>query len=128
MNNKVGLLRFGAVGAVNTIIDFSVFITLVRYFEWNLLLANTVSYIIAVSNSYILNLIWTFRKSQGAKLGVHSYMLFVTVNTVGFLIGSLVIWELQEVVIPEFAKLMSIAITLIWNYFATKRFVIERGN
>lgn len=127
MSNKAGLLRFGVVGVVNTIVDFAIFITLVRYFEWNLLLANAVSYIIAVSNSYVLNLIWTFRKSEGAKFGAHSYMLFVVVNTVGFLIGSLVIWQLQDIVIPEFAKLMSIAITLIWNFFATKHFVIERG-
>lgn len=127
MSNKIGLLRFGAVGVVNTIIDFAIFITLVRYFEWNLLLANTMAYIFAVSNSYVLNLIWTFRKSEGAKFGAHSYMLFVTVNTVGFMIGSLVIWQLQDIVIPEFAKLMSIAVTLVWNFFATKRFVIEKG-
>lgn len=127
MSNKVGLLRFGAVGVVNTIVDFAIFITLVRYFEWNLLLANAVSYLIAVSNSYVLNLIWTFTKSQGAKFGAHSYLLFVTVNTVGFLIGSVVIWLLQDILIPEFGKLLSITFTLVWNYFATKRFVIESG-
>lgn len=128
MNNKVGLLKFGAVGVVNTILDFAIFITLVRYFEWNLLLANAVSYIVAVTNSYVLNLLWTFTKSQGAKFGAHSYLRFVTVNTVGFLIGSVVIWQLHDILTPEFAKLISIIITLAWNYFATKRFVIEREN
>jgi len=127
MCNKDGLLRFAAVGVFITIIDFVIFITLVRYFEWNIILANVVSYFIAVSNSYVLNLVWTFRKSDGAKFGAKSFILFVTVNTVGFLIGSLVIWQLQRVVIPEFAKLSSIPVTLVWNFFATKRFVIERG-
>lgn len=126
MNNKIRFLKFGAVGVVNTAVDFIVFVTLVRWLHWNPLLANSASYTVAVSNSYVLNLLWTFRKRDGARLGLRSFVIFVSVNSVGFLIGSAVIWKLQSLMMVEAAKLIAIAVTLIWNFFGTKYFVIDR--
>lgn len=126
MENRFRFIKFGVVGVLNTALDFFVFVTLIRIFDWDPLVANCLSYSVAVSNSYVLNLIWTFRGKNGASFSLQSFLTFVAVNSVGFLIGTFVIWQLKSVVVAELAKIFAIGLTLVWNFCGTKYFVIDR--
>src|SRR5215467_5647337 len=74
---------FGMVGVVNTLFDFGMF----WLFAWKLALplvaANTLSWIIAVSCSYVMNSMFTFAAESGRRLTWRSYATFVVSGIAG---------------------------------------------
>lgn len=101
----VQLFKFGAVGIVNTVVDFGLFGLLKWVFEgvsvggnaflallhsYYYTAAQTVSYVVAVFCSYLLNKHWTFaagRQSTGATL-VKMYAL----SAINFLLMQGMLW------------------------------------
>lgn len=125
LNNATRLIKFGLVGAVNTLLDFSVFIFLVRAMELDPLWSNFISYVAAVINSYILNMLWTFRSSSEKKLDPGTFVVFVSVNSIGLVIGTSVILAFQSIMAVEAAKIIAVFSTLAWNFVGTRHFVFN---
>ena len=78
-------VSFAAVGVVNSVIDFSVFWTAVQVFAAPLVLANVVAWMIAVTNSYVMNSFVTFARESGRQLRWRAYATFVGANVVGLI-------------------------------------------
>ena len=78
-------VSFGMVGVVNTLFDFGMF----WLFAWKLGLplvgANTLSWIIAVSCSYVMNSMFTFAAESGRRLSWRSYATFVVSGIAGLI-------------------------------------------
>jgi putative flippase GtrA len=76
-------VSFGMVGVVNTTLDFGMF----WLFAWKLGLplvaANTLSWIIAVSGSYVMNSMFTFAAESGRRLNRRAYVTFVVSGVAG---------------------------------------------
>lgn len=125
MNNEVNFIKFSIVGAVNTIIDISIFVFLLRVMEWDPLWSNFVSYVAAVINSYIMNMLWTFRFSSEKNLNASTFLMFVSINSMGLVIGTTVIFIFQPIIPEEISKLIAVFLTLVWNFFGTKYFVVS---
>lgn len=83
-------IRFAAVGAVNTAVDFGVLIALAIVAGWPVFFANIVSTSAALATSYVLNKNAVFRRS--GKSNFQQIALFVGVTLTG-------IWVLQAIVI-----------------------------
>lgn len=64
-HNWVQLAKFCTVGATGYVINLAVFSALVLGAEWHHLLAATVSFLVAVTNNYMWNRLWTFRGQRG---------------------------------------------------------------
>jgi putative flippase GtrA len=64
-HNWVQLAKFCTVGATGYVINLAVFSVLVLGAEWHHLLAATVSFLVAVTNNYLWNRVWTFRGQRG---------------------------------------------------------------
>jgi putative flippase GtrA len=64
-HNWVQLAKFCTVGATGYVINLAVFSALVLGAEWHHLLAATVSFLVAVTNNYMWNRVWTFRGQRG---------------------------------------------------------------
>ncbi len=60
-------LRFGLVGISNTLISYLCFLLFYRVLGMNEYLANALSYLIGLINSFVWNKLWTFR-SRGFRL------------------------------------------------------------
>lgn len=121
---RLEFLRFGLVGVVNTFVDFVVFVLLYRLTDIDPLLCNGIAFLVAVTNSYLMNHHWTFRDT-GSTLSFKAYIRFVVLNTGGLLIGTLAIVLLGEYMPLELAKLIAAGLTLIWNYTCSKMFVFN---
>jgi putative flippase GtrA len=121
---RLEFLRFSLVGVVNTFIDFAVFVLLYRLTDIDPLLCNGIAFLVAVTNSYLMNHHWTFRDT-GSTLSFKAYIRFVVLNTGGLLIGTLAIVLLGEYMPLELAKLIAAGLTLIWNYTCSKMFVFN---
>jgi putative flippase GtrA len=64
-HNWVQLAKFCTVGATGYVINLAVFSALVLGAGWHHLLAATISFLVAVTNNYLWNRLWTFRGQRG---------------------------------------------------------------
>ena len=120
-------IRFGLVGVLNTGLDLGVFLLLYWAVGLDPLYANSIGFLVAVTNSYLLNHYWTFRTSA-TPLSFAAYARFLVLNAGGLLISTLAILLLGKVMPVELAKLIATGLTLLWNYSTSRRFVFKTGN
>lgn len=78
-------LSFGAVGVVNTAIDFAVFWVAVQKFAVPIVPANVMAWLVAVSASYVMNSYVTFARESGRKLSWHAYATFAASGIAGLI-------------------------------------------
>jgi len=63
--NWVQLGKFGAVGVTGYAVNLAVYTALLRGAGWHYAAAATVSFLVAVTNNYLWNRLWTFRDQRG---------------------------------------------------------------
>jgi len=122
----VRLIKFCVVGLANTAVDFGVFLSLVHLGGISPLLANVISYCLAVLNSYAMNMTWTFRELVDEDATSRTFMRFASVNTLGLAISSLVILIARPFFAIEVAKILSVLCTLAWNFLGTRILVFRK--
>jgi len=144
-------LAFALVGVVNTIVDYSVFL-LARAalsglppafatFNWlaetchcasaatiSLVAANTISWIVAVSGSYVMNSSITFAAESGRKLRWRAYFTFVASGVAGWLANTVTLLVAAEILLlPVWAaKAVAILASFAVN-FSLSHFVVFRA-
>jgi putative flippase GtrA len=78
--------KFGAIGAVNTVINYAVFNVLVlTVFHNGQLKANVAATVVATTSSYFMNRHWTYRDRPKSTLR-REYVLFFVLNLAGMMI------------------------------------------
>jgi dolichol-phosphate mannosyltransferase len=82
-HNWVQLAKFCVVGASGYLINLAVYAVLLRGFDVHYLLAATGSFLVAVTNNYLLNRVWTFRDDRGHL--AYQGLRFLVVSTVALL-------------------------------------------
>jgi len=63
--NWVQLAKFTTVGATGYAVNLAVYTALLRGAGWHYIYAATVSFLVAVTNNYLWNRLWTFRDQRG---------------------------------------------------------------
>lgn len=63
--NWVQLAQFCVVGGIGYLVNLAVYATLVHVAELHYLAAAALSFVVAVTNNYLLNRFWTFRHARG---------------------------------------------------------------
>ncbi|AIK37276.1 gtrA-like family protein [Bacillus pseudomycoides] len=111
-------LKFGLVGIFNTLITIISYIILVK-FGMNYLIANIISYLIGVANSYYWNKNWVFQ-SNGKNLSIFLKFLIVNLIVLAFNTFSLFIL-VDKLLYNEFiAQIFAIGIGMMINFFLNK--------
>jgi dolichol-phosphate mannosyltransferase len=64
-HNWVQLGKFALVGATGYVVNLAVFTLLVRGADVHYMAAAVLSFVVAVTNNYLLNRFWTFRGQRG---------------------------------------------------------------
>jgi len=128
------VIRFGAVGGVNTLIDFGI----LNLLMWTtgvkagggLILCNAVAFIAASLNSYLMNKGWTFE--DGSKGSPGQFALFLAFSAGGLAINSGVLYLLttlhlevtsSPILWANGAKAVASAASMVWNFLTYRRFV-----
>lgn len=119
-------LKFMVVGTLGFVIDFGTLNLLKLVFHVHLLLANTVSFSLAVLSNFTWNRLWTYPDSRSKPLQSQLVQFFV-VNVVGLGINTLVLWLLTPLftrLVGELgyniAKAIATIIVLFWNFFVNR--------
>ena len=112
--------KFALVGVLNTAISLAVFYLLYNLFSINYPIANLVSYIIGVINSFFWNKLWVFRRGSGNM--VRESLIFLLVFAVCYSIQYISLWGMVEVagINPNWAQLPAMAVYTIVNYLLNR--------
>jgi putative flippase GtrA len=77
-------VSFGLIGVVNTAVDFSVFLLGYYLLDLPIVVANMLSWAVAVTCSYLLNSRITFSIDARSELAFKTYFAFVLAQVAGF--------------------------------------------
>lgn len=117
------MFRFAAVGAVTTCLDIAVFAALAAAGVAPTL-ANVASYSCGIALSYTLNRRWTFRR-RGSLMQA---LKFVLATTSGLLLSTILLALLTKVIPPLPAKLATLPVVFLWNYYSTKLWAFREAS
>ena len=115
-------LRFCVVGFSGTAIDFGVTYICKEWLKVRKFVANAIGFVVAATNNYILNRIWTFG-STDSQVGLE-YLKFFGVSLIGLGINTLVLYLLHEKLKWNFylSKVGATGVVMLWNFFANYLF------
>ena len=123
--------KFGAVGAVNTVLDFAVLNLLVFGLGLAPLRSKVLSTVVAATSSYLMNRHWTFRHRDRQR--VHrEYVLFFLLNAVGLAIALLVLgvvrygFDQDSALALNAANVVGLGLGTVFRFWSYRRFVWTR--
>jgi len=117
---------FACVGAVNTLVDFGVFSLAYLYIGLPIVVANILSWSVAVSGSYVMNSLITFAVESQRKLQMGAYLGFIGSQLGGLVANTATVVAASYVVPVLVAKALAIGVSFLVN-FSLAHFVLFRG-
>ncbi len=123
-------VRFGLVGALNTLVDFGIFNLLAFGLGVSIVVAYPISVAAGIANSYLWNKLWTFsagrsgRVSREATIFVLVSLGGLLVNYVGFLILHFLIGESSQLIV-NLEKLAASIVSMVWNFLGYRFFAFR---
>jgi putative flippase GtrA len=135
-NERTRFLKFATVGAIGTVVDFSIYNLLNIVFHIQPVISQVFSFSLAVVNNFLWNRHWTYPESR-AKAIHHQMVQFGLINVGGLLIRTPIIAGLENpigifagrlgvqagaatVIGHNAALAVAIGIVMLWNYFANR--------
>ena len=117
----VQLTKFAVVGVSSFIVDMSVYVSLTRLAGVYYLLANTVSFLMAVAWSFAWNKHWTFRLAGNRGLGGQSGKI-LPVSVGGLLLASGLLFVMVDTIglHDVLAKFLIAIVVMFWNFSLNK--------
>jgi putative flippase GtrA len=126
---------FGAIGVVNSAVDFAVFTLAFVWLALPIIPSNLMSWAVAVTFSYVLNSMFTFAAESGRKLAARTYLSFVAAQVAGFIANTATIFVVSYFLerfagvdanhAVLFGKLLAIGVSFVVN-FSLSHFVVFR--
>lgn len=120
------VLRFGIVGGLAFLIDYSLLLVLTECLGVFYLVSAAISFSISTIFNYIFSMLWVFNGKNNVKNPKH-IMIFVFLSIVGLGINQITMFYLVEVIqiYYGFSKLVATFIVMLWNYITRKIFLDE---
>ncbi len=118
-HNWVQLAKFCAVGASGYVVNLVVFTLLVHGLGLHYLVAATCSFLVAVTNNYAWNRLWTFRGQRGHV--AYQGLRFLVVSTCALAANLLILHVLVQVGLAEvLAQAAAIVLVTPLNFVGNK--------
>ena len=119
-------VSFGMVGVVNLAIDFAIFSLGYFYFGLPIIAANVIAWVVAVTNSYVLNSLITFAAESGGKLRTRDYLAFCLSQAGGLVANTTTVFVASYFMPVLLGKLLAIGVGFAVN-FSLSHFVVFRA-
>ncbi len=117
-HNWMQLAKFSVVGATGYAINLGVYTILLRRAEFHFTLAATCSFLVAVTNNYIWNRLWTFQAQRGHVGWQGLRFLIVALVAYGANLGlltALIVLGMDKVVSQAIAVILVTPLNFIGN-------------
>jgi putative flippase GtrA len=114
------LTRFALVGASGYVINLAVFALAFSVAGLDHRIAATAAFLVAVTNNFTWNRIWTFRRPDGRIS--HQAARFLTVSVAGFALNLVMLELLVTASVPELAaQATAVALVMPFNFLLNRR-------
>jgi len=120
------MVSFGVIGVANAAIDFGIFSIAYQALDVPIVPANVAAWMVAVSCSYIMNTMITFRAESGRVLRRKDYLVFAASGVLGMIANTATLLLLSNVMPVYAAKICAIFTAFVVN-FAMSHFVVFRA-
>ena len=120
----VKIIRFSIVGGIATIIDFVCLYIFKEFLNINIIIANTLSFIISVTYNYIASITWVFDVNKNKNKNVQ-FILFIVFSIVGLIITNIILYILTDKLNIYYliSKVIATIIVMIFNFVTRKKFL-----
>lgn len=110
------LIKFCVVGCSGMIVDFFFTWLCKEKLKWNKYISNSIGFILAATNNYVWNRIWTFQ-SQNMEVA-REYISFIVISLIGLGLNNLIIYLVHEKLHFNFylSKIIAIGCVTLWNF------------
>jgi putative flippase GtrA len=123
--NWLQLAKFCVVGATGYVVNLAVFATLVHAADMHYIPAAVCSFLVAVTNNYVWNRLWTFRHQRGHI--AYQGLRFLLVSSIALAANLLFLAILVGLGVPKIpAQAIAIALVTPWNFVANKLWSFRR--
>lgn len=121
----VKAVKFAMVGVINATIDLGVFSFFYYYQGFSIFASNLISWLIAVSGSYVMNSMTTFAAESGRKLRLKAYASFVVAQLAGLFANTTTVFVASYFIPVLLGKVLAIGASFLVN-FSLSHFVVFR--
>jgi putative flippase GtrA len=124
-HNWVQLAKFCTVGASGYVVNLAVFSALLLGADFHHLVAATVSFLVAVTNNYTWNRLWTFRGQRGHV--AYQGLRFLVVALCALIANLVVLETLVWLSVPKIpAQAIAIVLVMPLNFVGNKLWSFRR--
>ena len=118
------IIRFGIVGGIATIIDFVFLYIFKEFLNFNVILANTLSFIISVTYNYIASITWVFDVNKNKNKNIQ-FIIFIIFSVVGLIINNVILYILTDKLNIYYliSKVIATLIVMVFNFVTRKKFL-----
>jgi dolichol-phosphate mannosyltransferase len=116
-------IRFALVGSSGVLVNLAIYTGAIYLLDIYYLLAASLSFILAMTNNFVLNLRWTFKThTQGLKSIRDQYLRYFLVTLNSYVINIVILWALVDHWHRHkvLSQLIAILITTLTNFFGSK--------
>lgn len=112
------LAKFCVVGGIGLLVDFGSTFILKEKFHLNKYLANSLGFLLATINNFLINKYWTFQNQNGDM--IRQYGIFFMISLVGLALNNSIIYLLHQRLHQNFyrSKIIATVCITVWNFFA----------
>jgi len=122
--NWIQLAKFCVVGASGYVINLAVYRALLNA-GLHYVPAATCSFLVAVTNNYVWNRLWTFRRQRGHV--AYQGARFLVVSTVALAANLVFLVALVALGMPKLgAQALAVALVMPWNFVGNKLWSFRR--
>ena len=125
MNKLVNkIIKFIIIGGIATLIDFIFLYIFKEFLNMDVIIANTLSFIISVTYNYIASIVWVFdiNKEKNKKI---QFILFILFSIFGLVLNNIILYILTDIFNMYYliSKVVATFIVMIFNFITRKKFL-----
>lgn len=123
-NLLLQIFKFGIVGGIAFIIDYSIMVICKEIFHFSVLLSAFFGFTISVIYNYIASVKWVFNVNQ-EKSKTKNFILFIIFSVIGLILTEIIMWLGTDIIKISYliVKIIATIIVMIFNFVTRKIFL-----
>lgn len=120
----IQIFKFGIVGVVATIIDFFFLYVFKEVCQFEVVVANTLSFGISVVYNYFASLVFVFDVNP-EKSQKKNFIIFIIFSVIGLFLNDLIVWVVTDKLRVHYllSKVIATVFVMVFNFVTRKKFL-----